>query len=92
VTLTSAGTGFGPFQSLIGSIRKVTPEEAAAIRPRVIHVVTVREGDTAQMLASKMAYRNFRLERFLTLNDLAEGAHLKPGQKVKLIVYGSRRA
>jgi predicted Zn-dependent protease len=92
VTLTSAGTGFGPFQSLIASIRKITPAEAAAIRPRVVEIVTVRPGDTVQSLASQMAYRDFRLERFLTLNDLPQGARIKPGQKVKLIVYGPRRA
>jgi predicted Zn-dependent protease len=39
-----------------------------------------------------MAYRDFRLERFLTLNGLVQGAQLQPGQKVKLIVYGERRA
>jgi hypothetical protein len=38
-----------------------------------------------------MAYRDFRLERFLSLNGLAANAGLVPGQKVKLIVYGARR-
>ena len=45
--------------------------EAAAIRPRIIHVETVRPGDTVQSLASQMAYRDFKLERFLSLNGLA---------------------
>ncbi len=92
VTLTSAGSGFGPFQSMIGSIRKITPAEAAAIRPRIIDVVTVRPGDTVQSLAGRMAYRNFRLERFLTVNGLTRDSQLKPGQKVKVVVYGERRA
>ena len=39
-----------------------------------------------------MAYRDFKLERFLELNGLAPGANLAPGQKVKLIVYGVRRS
>jgi predicted Zn-dependent protease len=39
-----------------------------------------------------MAYRDFKLERFLSLNGLAANAALKPGQKVKLVVYGTRRA
>jgi predicted Zn-dependent protease len=92
VMLTSAGSGFGPFAQMINSIRKITPAEAAEIRPRVIDVVTVRPGDTIQSLSARMAYRNFRIDRFLSLNDLAPNAQLRPGQKVKLVVYGERRA
>jgi predicted Zn-dependent protease len=38
-----------------------------------------------------MAYREFKLERFLALNGLAPNSALTPGQKVKLVVYGTRR-
>jgi hypothetical protein len=38
-----------------------------------------------------MAYRDFRLERFLSLNGLASNSQLRTGEKVKLIVYGTRR-
>jgi predicted Zn-dependent protease len=89
--MSPAGTGFGPFGSMISSIRKIAPAEAAAIRPRIIDVVTVAPGDTVQSLSSRMAYRNFQVDRFLTLNNLAPGTRLAPGQKVKLIVYGERR-
>ena len=92
VMLTRGGTGIGPFAPMVESIRKVTNAEAANIRPRVINVVTVRPGDTVQMLASRMAYRTFQLERFLSLNNLAANSRLAPGQKVKLVVYGNRRA
>ena len=92
VMLTSGGAGFGPFAPMVNSIRKISAAEAAAIRPRIIDVVTVRPGETAQSLASRMAYRNFQLERFLVLNGLLPGARLVPGQKVKLVVYGERRA
>jgi predicted Zn-dependent protease len=91
VMLTAAGTGMGPFAPMVQSIRKITPAEAAAIRPRVIDVVTVAPGDTVQSLAGRMAYGNFRMERFLALNGLAPNARLSPGQKVKLIVYGTRQ-
>jgi predicted Zn-dependent protease len=91
VMLTPGGTGVGAFTPLVNSLRKITPGEAAAIRPRVIHVVTVGPGDTAQSLAGRMAYHDFKLDRFLALNGLAPGAGLAPGQKVKLIVYGVRR-
>ena len=92
VMLTSAGSGFGPFAPMINSIRRITAAEAAAIRPRVIDVVTVKPGDTVQSLSERMAYRNFRLDRFLSLNGLAANTPLRPGQKLKLVVYGERRS
>jgi predicted Zn-dependent protease len=91
ITLTPGGYGIGPFTPLVNSLRKITPDEAAGIRPRVIHVVAVARGDTVQSLAARMAYRDFKLERFLALNGLAANSTLVPGQKVKLIVLGARR-
>jgi predicted Zn-dependent protease len=91
VMLTPAGYGVRPFASMINSLRRITPAEAAAIRPRIIHVETVRQGDTVQSLASRMAYRDFKLERFLSLNGLTMNTPLVPGRKVKLVVYGTRR-
>jgi predicted Zn-dependent protease len=91
VMLTPGGYGIAPFASMINSLRRITPAEAAAIRPRIIHVETVKPGDTVQSLAGRMAYRDFKLERFLSLNALAANSALAPGRKVKLVVYGSRR-
>jgi predicted Zn-dependent protease len=91
VMLTSGGYGIQPFAPIVNSLRRITPQEAAAIRPRIIHVATVAPGDTVQSLASRMAYRDFQLDRFLSLNGLAANSRLVPGQKVKLIVYGRRR-
>lgn len=92
VMLAPGGTGFGPFAPMVRSLRKISAQEAAAIRPRVIHVVTVAPGDTVQSLAARMAYRDFQLDRFLTLNGLSANDRLAPGQKVKLVVYGARRS
>jgi predicted Zn-dependent protease len=92
VMLTPGGYGVGPFVPMINSLRRITPSEAAAIRPRVIHIETVRPGETVQSLAGRMAYRDFKLERFLSLNALAPNSALAPGQKVKLVVYGARRS
>lgn len=92
VMLTRGGTGIGPFVPMVESIRRVTPAEAAAIRPRIIDVHTVAPGETVQSLAGRMAYRTFQVDRFLSLNGLPANARLVPGQKVKLVVYGSRRA
>jgi predicted Zn-dependent protease len=91
VMLTPGGSGIGAFTPMVNSLRKITPAEATAIRPRIIHVVRVAPGDTVQSLADRMAYREFKLDRFLALNGLSPGSRLVPGQKVKLIVYGLRR-
>ena len=89
--LTRGGQGVGPFTSMVNSLRRISPQEAASIRPRVIDVHTVRAGDTVQSLAGRMAYSNFQLDRFLSLNGLAANARLVPGQRVKLVVFGQRR-
>ena len=90
VALTRAGEGLTPFATMINSLRRISAAEAAAIRPRVIDVVTVGRGDTMQSLAARMAYRDYQMDRFLALNGLASGGRLLPGQKVKLVVYGIR--
>jgi predicted Zn-dependent protease len=92
VTLTRAGQGLTPFASMVNSLRRISAAEASAIRPRIIDVVTVGRGDTVQSLANRMAYRDFKLDRFLALNGLTAGSRLAAGQKVKLVVYGSRRS
>lgn len=88
LTVTRAGQGIGPFGSMLNSVSRLSSAEAAAIRPRVIDVVTVRSGDTIGGLASRMAYRDYREERFRVLNALGSGDALRAGQRVKLVVYG----
>ena len=92
VMLTPGGYGVSPFVPMINSLRRISAAEAAAIRPRVIHVETVRPGETVATLAARMAYPDFKLERFLSLNGLVANSVLAAGQKVKLVVYGTRRA
>lgn len=89
VTLTPAGKG-DVFTSMYNSVRRLTANEAAAIKPRRIDVITVKRGDTVASLASRMAYSNFQTERFLVLNGLAANAALTPGQKVKIVVSAAR--
>jgi predicted Zn-dependent protease len=92
VMLTRGGMGIGPFAQMVDSLRRISPAEAAAIRPRIIHVQTVGPSDTVQSLASRMAYPDYKVERFLSLNGLASNPRLVRGQKVKLVVYGTRRS
>jgi predicted Zn-dependent protease len=89
VTMAKAG-GANVFDPLYASVRRLTDAQAAAIKPREIDVVTVKKGDTIAGLAERMAYNDFKVERFLVLNRLAAGAALTPGQKVKVVLYGKR--
>lgn len=89
--MTPAGSGLGPFDSMVGSIGRLTAAQAAAIKPRVIDVVAVKSGETVNSLANRMAYTDLKLERFLVLNSLTANSRLSAGQKVKLVVYGTRK-
>jgi predicted Zn-dependent protease len=88
--VTPAGTGLGPFGTMVQSLQRMTAAEAAAIRPRIIDVVAVRSGDTIASLAGRMAYNDLKQERFMVLNGLTSASRLTPGQKVKIVVYGAR--
>ena len=85
VALTPAGQGLGAMESMVGSFRTLSASEAAAIKARYVRVLTVKAGDTPASLAGRMAYSDYKLERFLVLNGLASGSRLAPGQKVKII-------
>ncbi len=85
LTITQAGQN--PFDSMFGSMRRLTQAEAAALKPRKLVVVSVKNGDTLQSLASRMAYTDAPLERFLVLNGLTSTSRLAARQKVKLVTY-----
>ncbi|HEY8617699.1 MAG TPA: M48 family metalloprotease [Phenylobacterium sp.] len=87
--LAPAGRSRG-FDPLIDSFRRLTAEEARALRPRRIEVVTVRPGETAQSLAQRMAFEDLRLERFELINGLRRGDPLSPGRRVKLVTQSRR--
>ncbi|MFY9349406.1 M48 family metalloprotease [Sphingobium sp.] len=85
--LAPAGRGVGPFVPMVQSVQRLSAQEAAGIRPRRVSVVTVKAGDTVQSLAKRMAYSDYPLERFLTINALATNASLRPGQRVKIVTW-----
>jgi predicted Zn-dependent protease len=87
--LTIAPAGQDPgFSGLINSVRRLSAQEAAAIKGRRVSVVTVRAGDTVQSLANRMAYDDDRLARFTILNGIDANARLVPGTRIKLITRG----
>ena len=88
VVIAPQGSGLGALAGLTQSMRRMTGAEIAAVRPRKIQVLTVQARDTVASLSARMAYRSLQTERFLTLNALPAGTTLRPGQRVKLVVYG----
>lgn len=81
--------GATTFSPLFQSVRRLSATEIASIRPRRIDVVPVKSSDTVRSLAERMAYPDYKLERFRVLNGLGADEALKPGQKVKIVVQGS---
>ncbi|MEO8723742.1 MAG: M48 family metalloprotease [Sphingobium sp.] len=87
VLLTPAGQGVGPFASLVQSFHTLSAQEAAGVKARKIAVVSAKVGDTVASMAARMAYTDYKQERFLTLNGLSATSRLAAGQRVKLVTY-----
>lgn len=86
VTLAPSGASQA-FTPMLRSMRALTAQEAAALRPRQIDLVTVGARDTAETLARRMAFDNYQLERFLALNGREAGQPLRQGEVVKIVRY-----
>ncbi|MFN3774166.1 M48 family metalloprotease [Sphingomonas parapaucimobilis] len=86
--VTPAGSGIGPFQPLLASVAPLSTAEANNIRGKTISIVTVKAGDTIDSLSARMAFPDYKRERFTTLNGLDPEQALVPGRLVKLVVNG----
>lgn len=73
------------FQTLINSVRRLTPQEVSAIRGHRVRVIRVQSGDTVQSLAARMDYSDDQLSRFMILNGFEANERLVPGSRVKII-------
>lgn len=87
VALTPAGQGIGAMNPMLQSMRRISKEESASVKPRFVRVVAVKNGDTIASLARRMAFTDYQTERFMVLNGLKQGAILKRGDRVKIITY-----
>jgi predicted Zn-dependent protease len=73
------------FRQTTYSFRELSAGEAAQLRPQRIEVIPVQSGDTVDSLARRMAFDDYRVERFLVLNGLKRSDRLQAGQLVKII-------
>lgn len=74
-------------QLLRTSFRKMTPQEAASLKPLRVRVLTVQPGETITTMAARMMGTDRKLDLFRLINALPTGASLSPGQRVKIISY-----
>lgn len=73
------------FRRATYSFRRLSPAEAAAIKPMRLRIVRVGAGDTVASLAARMPFDELREERLRMLNALAPGQPVMPGQMIKLV-------
>ncbi|HWJ74944.1 MAG TPA: M48 family metalloprotease [Kaistia sp.] len=70
----------------VASFRRLTPQEAAALQPLRIRIVTVQPGDTIASMTARMRGVERPEDLFLILNDIKPGAGLPAvGEKVKIV-------
>lgn len=85
-TKPAVGTRYDrALKELVTSFRRLTEAEARAVKPLRIRIVTVKAGDTAASIAARMAFSDFKVERFRVLNGLKPDEQPKPGTLVKII-------
>ena len=86
VTKPNATSRFAEdFRRTTHSFRRLSAEEADGLEPLRLRLHTVRQGETMDSLAARMAYEDHKVLRFRTINGLDEGETLQPGQRVKLV-------
>lgn len=75
-----------PYRQTAMSFRRLSPQEAAALKPLRIRIVKAAAGDTAEKFAARMAMADYRLDWFRVLNAIGPNDVIKPDQRVKLVV------
>ncbi|MBP7952221.1 MAG: M48 family metalloprotease [Sphingorhabdus sp.] len=85
--VTIAPASQQPFAAMYQSVRRLSANEAAAIKPRKLRIVSVGRNDTMDSLSAKMAYGDLKKERFLALNGLRSDGQMTAGSKIKIVTY-----
>lgn len=79
--------GLTPTFPITQTFRELSANEIAALRPREIEIVTVRTGDTVASLSARMAYPDFKTERFLMINGMSAERPLRAGELLKIVRF-----
>lgn len=73
------------FRRTTYSFRRLSPEEAAAVRPLRVRIRNVEAGDTIDRLAAHYPIERFQRDWFELLNSVGPDQKLLPGQKIKIV-------
>ncbi len=76
----------GALDPLFASFRRLTPQQAASLRPRQIRTITLTGRETLEGLARTMAGEHPR-EHFLMLNARTADQALRAGELVKIVAF-----
>lgn len=74
------------FQEAARSFRRLSTEEAQAVKPYRLGIVGTKPDETFESLATRMAVPDNKLQQFLVLNGLEADDKPQSGQRYKLIV------
>lgn len=73
------------FRDSLESFHRIDAAEARTIKPLRVREIIVRPGETAEVLAQRMAGVDRPLPRFRLLNALTPESEIKPGDRVKIV-------
>jgi len=85
-----ADTGAAAVAALIRSFRRLSPQEAEALRPRFVRAVKAAPGDTAATLVARVVDPSPRA-LFELLNGRPADVPVKAGETVKIVSYADGR-
>ncbi len=68
------------------SFRRMSDQEKQTIKPYRLRIVTAKAGDSVSTLAARMAFDDYKEERFRSLNHLAASEGLVAGRQYKIVV------
>lgn len=74
-----------PMRDAVMTFRRLSNAEAAKLKPLRVRIVTAKAGDSTQSLAQRMAYSDYRVERFRVLNGLDGNKGVTAGARYKIV-------
>lgn len=77
-----------PLRRMTYSLRAISAQEAAAVKPWRIQIHRVAAGDSVASLSGRMAMPDNKEDWFRTLNGLKPGEQVQAGQMVKIVAEG----
>ena len=81
--VTYTPSGWGPFETAVRSLRRLTRKEANEHRDQIVKIITVEPGESLHSIQRRGVQS---MEHFLWSNGLNPSETLRPRQKLKLII------